>query len=63
MNAPVQFAGQTDLQDMGFFRPVPLSLAGFSGSGADWLERYNPFIEVGTTVVAGPDNGWGPAEQ
>lgn len=37
-----------------FFRPGPLSLDGFAGSGADWLERYKPFIEDGKTIVASP---------
>lgn len=37
-----------------FWRPGALSLEGFSGSGADWLERFKPFIEDGKTVVASP---------
>src|SRR5438874_12462311 len=28
-----------------FFRPDPLSLDGFTGSGADWLDLYKPYIE------------------
>jgi nicotinamidase-related amidase len=48
------------LEGKEFFRPGPLSLAGFSGSGADWLDRYKPFIEDGTTVVVGPHKVWGP---
>lgn len=43
-----------------FSRPGPLSLAGFPGSGADWLDRYRPFIEDGETVVVGPHKVWGP---
>lgn len=43
-----------------FYRPAPLSLAGFAGSGADWLERYKPFIEDGQTVVVSPHKMWGP---
>ena len=43
-----------------FFRPDPLSIAGFPGSGADWLERYKPFIEDGRTVVVSPHKVWGP---
>ena len=31
-----------------------LNLDGFTGSGADWLERYKPLIEDGETIVAGP---------
>src|SRR6476659_4707833 len=43
-----------------FYRPDPLSLEGFAGSGADWLERYRPFIEDGETVVVSPHKMWGP---
>ncbi len=43
-----------------FFRPDPLSLDGFPGSGADWLDRYKPFIEDGKTVVVSPHKVWGP---
>src|SRR4029077_21146891 len=35
------------LEGREFFRPDPLSLDGFPGAGADWLERYKPFIEDG----------------
>ena len=48
------------LEGKEFFRPDPLSLAGFPGSGADWLDRYKPFIEDGKTVVASPHKLWGP---
>ena len=43
-----------------FFRPDPLSLDGFEGSGADWLAQYKPFIDDGETVVVGPHKMWGP---
>ncbi len=43
-----------------FYRPDPLGLNGFKGSGADWLPRYKPFIEDGKTVVVGPHKMWGP---
>ena len=48
------------LEDKEFFRPDPLGRDGFVGSGADWLERYKPFIEDGETVVASPHKVWGP---
>ena len=32
----------------------------FQGSGADWLERYKPYIEDGKTVVVSPHRVWGP---
>ncbi|HEY2761933.1 MAG TPA: isochorismatase family protein, partial [Pirellulales bacterium] len=42
------------------FRPDPLCLDKFSGSGADWLDRYKPFINEGKTVVVSPHKIWGP---
>ena len=47
-------------EGMEFFRPDPLSIKGFAGSGADWLDRYKPFIEDGKTVVVSPHKAWGP---
>jgi nicotinamidase-related amidase len=58
-----QFVGAVEkmmLDDNESFRPDPLSVAGFSSSGADWLERYKPFIEDGKTVVVSPHKVWGP---
>lgn len=43
-----------------FDRKGPLNLDGFEGSGADWLERYKPFIQDGETVVASPHKVYGP---
>ncbi|MGD2064575.1 MAG: cysteine hydrolase, partial [Nitrospirota bacterium] len=43
-----------------FDRGGPLTLDGFRGSGADWLERYKPLIEDGKTVVASPHKVYGP---
>ncbi len=48
------------LESKEFYRPDPLGVEGFSGSGADWLERYKPFIEDGKTVVVSPHKVWGP---
>src|SRR5438309_5504479 len=48
------------LQDKEFFRPDPLGREGLAGSGADWLDRYKPFIEDGKTVVVSPHKVWGP---
>ena len=48
------------LEGKEFFRPDPLGIEGFAGSGADWLDRYKPFIEDGKTVVVGPHKVWGP---
>lgn len=43
-----------------FDRPDALSLEGFEGSGADWLERYKPYIQDGATVVTSPHKVYGP---
>ena len=43
-----------------FDRSGALSLDGFSGSGADWLERYKSLIEDGKTVVVSPHKVYGP---
>ncbi|MFQ5982296.1 MAG: isochorismatase family protein, partial [Woeseiaceae bacterium] len=43
-----------------FDRNGALTLEGFSGSGADWLERFKPYIEDGETVVASPHKVYGP---
>ncbi|TPG28129.1 cysteine hydrolase [Mycolicibacterium hodleri] len=43
-----------------FARSGALTLDGFIGSGADWLEEFKPYIEDGTTVVASPHKVWSP---
>ena len=43
-----------------FDRKDPLSLEGFKGSGADWLELYKPYIQDGKTIVASPHKVYGP---
>ncbi len=43
-----------------FDRKGPLSLEGFKGSGADWLDRYKPYIEDGATIVSSPHKVYGP---
>ena len=43
-----------------FDRSGALNLEGFSGSGADWLERYKPYIEDGKTNVCSPHKVYGP---
>jgi nicotinamidase-related amidase len=37
-----------------------LNLDGFSGSGADWLQCFKPYIEDGKTVVVSPHRVFGP---
>jgi len=49
------------MHNIGMFdRASPLSLDGFEGSGADWLERYKVYLEDGRTVVASPHKVYGP---
>jgi nicotinamidase-related amidase len=43
-----------------FDRRGALDLDGFSMSGADWLDRYKPYIEDGKTVVVSPHKVYGP---
>ncbi len=52
---------ETVMHHIGMFdRKDPLSIKGFEGSGADWLERYKPYIQDGKTVVASPHKVYGP---
>jgi nicotinamidase-related amidase len=43
-----------------FDRKGALKVEGFTGSGADWLDRYKPYIEDGKTVVTSPHKVYGP---
>jgi nicotinamidase-related amidase len=43
-----------------FDRKGALTIEGFAGSGADWLEVYKPYIEDGKTVVVNPHKVYGP---
>jgi nicotinamidase-related amidase len=43
-----------------FARSGRLSLDGFTGSGADWLDRFKPYINDGKTVVVSPHRVFGP---
>ena len=43
-----------------FDRKGALSLEGFEGSGADFLEQYKPYIQDGATVVTSPHKVYGP---
>lgn len=49
------------MHEIGMFdRADPLSLDGFRGSGADWLERYQTYLDDGETVVVSPHKVYGP---
>ncbi|QOZ10321.1 cysteine hydrolase [Bradyrhizobium sp. CCBAU 51765] len=43
-----------------FARSGPLNLAGFTNSGADWLDRFKPYIEDGRTIIVSPHKVFGP---
>jgi nicotinamidase-related amidase len=43
-----------------FARSGPLDLTSFPNSGADWLDRFKPYIEDGKTIVVSPHKVWGP---
>lgn len=43
-----------------FDRRDPLSINGFEGSGADWLEQYKPYIAGDNVVVTSPHKVYGP---
>ncbi len=58
-----QFGGALEqlMHSIGMFdRESALSLKGFESSGADWLERYKPFIEDGQTIITSPHKVYGP---
>ena len=58
-----QFEGALEklMHTIGMFdRKDPLSLEGFEHSGADWLERYKPYINDGETIVTSPHKVYGP---
>jgi nicotinamidase-related amidase len=48
-----------ELRSGTFDRPGPLNLDGLTGSGADWLEEFKPYIEHPDTVVVSPHKVFG----
>jgi nicotinamidase-related amidase len=58
-----QFGGTLEnmMHEIDMFKTKgPLNLEGFEGSGADWLERYKPYLNDGKTVIASPHKVYGP---
>jgi nicotinamidase-related amidase len=58
-----QFEGALEvlMHNIGMFdRKSALSLEGFEGSGADWLDIYKPYINDGETIVVSPHKVYGP---
>lgn len=56
-NGPLE---QDEFQTGTFARSGALTLAGFEGSGADWLDRFKPYINDPETVVVSPHKVFGP---
>ncbi|MEA2057584.1 MAG: cysteine hydrolase [Actinomycetota bacterium] len=59
-----QFGGTVEviMHDINMFdRTGELTMDGFAGSGADWLEELRPYLETDATVVASPHKVYGPA--
>lgn len=57
MNGPLE---ADEFHTHTFARAGPLDLTGFTNSGADWLNRFKPYIEDGKTIVASPHKVFGP---
>ena len=49
------------MHNMGMFdRKGALTTEHFTGSGADWLARYKPYINNGKTIISNPHKVFGP---
>lgn len=58
-----QFGGTVEvlMHDINMFdRKGPLTVDGFSGSGADWLDSLRSYIDDGETIVTNPHKVYGP---
>ena len=59
-----QFGGTVEviMHDINMFdRTGTLTMDGFTGSGADWLDELRPYLETDTTVVTNPHKVYSPA--
>jgi nicotinamidase-related amidase len=56
-NGPLE---SEEIRNHSFARRGPLDLSSFRNSGADWLDRFKPYIEDGKTIVVSPHKVWGP---
>lgn len=45
-----------------FDRPGPLDTSGLNGSGADFVERFKPYLNDGKTVITSPHKVYGPEQ-
>ena len=59
-----QFGGTVEviMHDINMFdRTGTLTMDGFAGSGADWIDELQPYLEADTTVVTNPHKVYSPA--
>ena len=59
-----QFGGTVEvmMHDINMFdRQGALTMSGFEGSGADWLDTLKPYLEKAATVVTSPHKVYSPA--
>ena len=49
-----------EFQNHSFARTGSLDLTGFPNSGADWLDRFKPYVNDGKTIVVSPHKVFGP---
>lgn len=56
-NGPLE---SDELRTHTFARSGALSLDGFTGSGADWLDEFKTYIDDGKTIVVSPHKVWSP---
>ena len=57
MNGPLE---TDEFQNHSFARTGSLDLTGFPNSGADWLDRFKPYVNDGKTIVVSPHKVFGP---
>ncbi len=57
MNGPLE---TDEFKNHAFARAGQLNLTGFLNSGADWLDRFKPYIEDGKTIIVSPHKVFGP---
>jgi nicotinamidase-related amidase len=56
-NGPLE---SDEFRTRSFARCGALTLEGFTGSGADWLDEFKTFIDDGQTIVVSPHKVWSP---
>jgi nicotinamidase-related amidase len=57
LNGPLE---RMEIESGTFSREGALTLDGFENSGADWVDRFKPYIDDGKTIVASPHKVFGP---